>query len=61
MGALTNWISHNLLYAEVIAVVLVIIGAFVALKSKQGGGGGWGVVAAGVAFGVWALHLKGLV
>jgi len=55
-----NWVAGNLLYSIIIAGVIVILGAAWALKTKEGGFWGWLVLAGGVAFGFWALHLKGL-
>ena len=59
MAALTNWISNNLLYSEVIAAGFVIAGAGIALKAGQAWG--WLVLAGGVGLGFWALKLNGLV
>lgn len=59
MGAFKSWIANNLLYAEVLAVALVIIGAGLAMKA--GKGIGWLILAGGVVFGFYALHLNGLI
>jgi hypothetical protein len=58
MGALKSWIANNLLYSEIIALTLVIIGAGLAMKA--GKALGWLILAGGVAFGLYALYLKGL-
>lgn len=59
MGALKSWIASNLLYSEVVALALIVVGAGLALKA--GKAIGWLILGGGVAFGFYALHLNGLI
>lgn len=61
VGQLQSWMGQNLTYSLLVAGVVVIVGAAMALKTEKGSMLGWIVVAGGVAFGFWAMKLKGLV
>ncbi len=61
LQSITSWVGGNFTYSLILGGILVIVGAAIALKTKSGGIWGWLILAGGVAFGFWALRLKGLV